>query len=207
MRDKIFYTLCFGFLFGVLLRSFVFVNLYLTILFGAISFALFLFSKFVSKNNWGIIASVFLLAFCFGIFRFHTVDLFASNSAGILADKVGQKVSLSGEIVDEPSIKQNNQQLTVLIKPNQSDTNSAIAESVSSKILISVDLDQDYKYGDKINFTGTLKKPENFMTDQGKEFDYANYLRKDGIFYVMSYPKIAMVIQFKASCFPPKKNF
>jgi competence protein ComEC len=31
------------------------------------------------------------------------------------------------------------------------------------------------------------------VTDQGKVFDYVNYLRKDGILYVMSYPKIEIV--------------
>jgi len=51
MRDKVFYTICFGFLFGVLLRSFLFIDLYLIILFGAISFALFLFFTLISKNN------------------------------------------------------------------------------------------------------------------------------------------------------------
>jgi len=37
-----------------------------------------------------------------------------------------------------------------------------------------------------------LKKPENFITDQGKEFDYINYLRKDGILYVIGYPKLKL---------------
>ena len=59
--------------------------------------------------------------------------------------------------------------------------------------MLSANLDEEFKYGNKINFEGKLEKPENFITDQGKEFDYVNYLRKDGIFYVMSYPKIEIV--------------
>jgi competence protein ComEC len=167
-------------LLGVLLRSFISVNFYLVILFGVISFALFLFFALVSKNNFGILFSIFVLTFSLGIFRFNMIDVPAPN---VFELQVGQKITLSGEIIDEPNIKENNQQLTV-----QTKTGKEVTE-----ILLSTDLGTDYKYGDKINFTGTLKKPENFMTDQGKVFDYVNYLRKDGIFYVMSYPQIAII--------------
>ena len=180
MQDKIFYAICFGFILGVLLRSFVFVNLYLTILIGVIAFASILFFAIVSRNNWGIIFGIFILAFSFGIFRFQMVDISAPS---VFGSQVSQKVVLSGEIIDEPSITENNQKLTVEIEKNENKT----------IVLLSANLDEEFKYGNKINFEGKLEKPENFITDQGKEFDYVNYLRKDGIFYVMSYPKIEIV--------------
>ena len=180
MQDKIFYAICFGFIFGVLLRSFVFVNLYLTILIEVIAFASILFFAIVSRNNWGIIFGIFILAFSFGIFRFQMVDISAPS---VFGSQVSQKVVLSGEIIDEPSITENNQKLTVEIEKNENKT----------IVLLSANLDEEFKYGNKINFEGKLEKPENFITDQGKEFDYVNYLRKDGIFYVMSYPKIEIV--------------
>jgi competence protein ComEC len=102
---------------------------------------------------------------------------------GIFESQVGQKVSLSGEIIDEPSIGENDQKLTLETKK----------DNLKTKVLISTGFDENYKYGDEINFEGVLKKPENFITDQGKVFDYVNYLRKDGIFYVMSYPKIEII--------------
>jgi len=189
MQNRVFYTICFGFLFGVLLRSFVFVNIYIAVLFGVMAVALLLFFALISlghrptgeaKNNWGILISIFILAFSFGIFRFHLVDVPAPD---IFESQVGQKVSFSGEIIDEPSIKENNQQLTVETEEGKNTT----------KILLSTGLGEDYKYGDEINFSGKLKKPENFITGQGKEFDYINYLRKDGILYVMGYPKIEII--------------
>ena len=186
MRDRIFYAICFGFLLGVFLRSFVFLNLYLTILFGVISFALFLFFVFISKNKWGVIVSIFVLAFCFGIFRYHIADV---SPPSVFENRVAQSVSLSGEIITEPSIKQNNQQLLV----ETTTQSGSLDVQPSTDILLSTDLDTDYKYGDKINFTGVLKKPENFITDQGKEFDYVDYLRKDGILYVIGYPKIEII--------------
>lgn len=187
MRDRVFYTICFGFLLGVLLRSFLSVNLYLILWLGFVSFSIFIFHFIVSKSKWGILVSIFILVFSLGILRFHLVDVPAPS---IFESQVGQKVSFSGEIVDEPSIKENSQQLTVFI---QDDTNSAMAGNVSVKILLSTNLDENYKYGDKINFSGKLEKPENFITDMGKEFDYINYLRKDGILYVMSPSKIEII--------------
>ncbi|MBI3888415.1 ComEC family competence protein [Candidatus Nomurabacteria bacterium] len=180
MQDRFFYTICFGFLLGVLLRSCLFVGLYSVILLGVIALALFLFFTLISKNTSGVLVSVFILTLCLGVFRFNMVDVPAPN---FFESQVGQKVTFSGEIVDEPNIKENNQQLTIEINKNGEKTG----------LLLSTALDTDYKYGDEINFTGTLKHPENFMTDQGKVFDYVNYLRKDGIFYVMSYPKIEIV--------------
>jgi competence protein ComEC len=180
MRDRAFYIICFGFLFGVLLRSFVFVNFYLAILFSVIGFALFLFFSFISKNNWGILISIFVLVFCLGILRFQMVDIPAPN---IFESQVGQKISLSGEIIDEPNIGENNQKLTVEARNGENKT----------EILLSTNLEEGYKYGDEINFSGKLAKPENFITDQGKEFDYINYLRQGGILYVMNYPKIEIV--------------
>jgi len=59
MRDRIFYAICFGFLLGVLLRSFILVNFYLTIWLVGISFLLIFFYFYISKNRWGIIAGIF----------------------------------------------------------------------------------------------------------------------------------------------------
>ena len=180
MRDKIFHTVCFGFLFGVLTRSFVFINLYLAVLFGLLALALILFFTLISQINRGVLFAIFVLAFSFGVFRFGLADV---PNPAVFESQVGKKVIFSGEIIDEPNIKENNQQLNIEIKAGKAKT----------EILLSSSLNEDYKYGDQINFQGILKKPENFITDQGKEFDYVNYLRKDGIFYVMSYPKIEIV--------------
>ena len=168
MQDRIFYSICFGFIFGVFLRSFVVIDLYLAILLGGITFALILFFSLISKNKWGIIASIFLFVFVLGIWRFHVVDRPAP-----------QVISMEGVIVDEPDIRENNQKLIIQTK--------------ETKILVTTSVGNNYRHGDEVIFKGKLEKPENFITDQGKDFDYINYLRKDGIFYVMSYPDIETV--------------
>ena len=193
MHDRIFYGICFGFVFGVLLRSFLFVNFYFTILIGILAFALILFFSFISKNKWGIIASIFALAFCFGIFRFNMVDI---PAPAVFESQVDQKISLSGKIIDEPDIRENNQKLTIeVLAPQDLAFKDSKARSfpAKTKILATVNFGQDFKYGDEIKFSGKLEKPSNFITDQGKNFDYVNYLRKDGIFYVMNYPDAEII--------------
>ena len=93
MRDKIFHSICFGFIFGVLVRSFLSLDFYLVVLFGVIAFSLFLFFTLISKNNWGIIFSIFVLAFCLGIFRFHAVDVPAPN---VFESRVGGEATCAG---------------------------------------------------------------------------------------------------------------
>ncbi len=211
MRDRIFYAICFGFITGVLLRSFFFLNFYFIILLGVLAFVLSFYFTFISKDKWGIIVSIFIVAFSFGVFRFHIFDVSAPN---FFESKVGQKISLSGKIVDEPSIGESNQKLIVEILAPQG---FALIEPKArpfsaTNILLSTSLDENFKYGDEINFFGKLEKPENFTTDQGKEFDYVNYLRKDGILYVMGFPKIEITSRgngnfIKNALFSAKEKF
>lgn len=205
MKNRVFYTTCLGFVCGVLFSSFVSVNLYVSILIGVISFAFIFFFGLLSKDKsdflykWGIIFSFLFFSFSFGIFRFQIAN---TPPPATLESRVEKEITLSGIIIDEPDVRENNQKLTVQIKNDK----------FKVKILLSVPLNEEYKYGDKIKFLGTLKKPENFITDQGKEFDYINYLRKDGIFYLVSYPKIDVVSHqngnfIKSTLFYVKEKF
>ena len=140
------------------------------------------------------------------------VDVPAPN---VFESYVGQEVILSGEIIDEPNVAENNQKLTVKVLAPQGlalEPLKARPFPAKTEILISTNLDENYKYGDGINFEGILKRPKNFITDQGKEFDYVNYLRKDGIFYVMNYPKIEVISHrngnfIKSALFYAKEKF
>ncbi len=180
MQDRIFYSICVGFVLGVLLRSLMPLNIFIVLCIGIIAMAMILFFTLISKNKWGIVISVCLLLCCVGIFRFHMVDTLPPL---IFESQLDQKSSFTGIIIDEPDTRENNIKLITEIQTDNEKTH----------ILITAPLGEDYAYGDKIEIQGTLEKPENFITDQGKEFDYINYLRKDGILYVMGYPKIEVI--------------
>ncbi len=172
MQDRFFYSSCFGFVFGVLLRSLFAVNIFVVLLMALIAGACAL----ILKNKFALLIGVFVVALAFGVLRFNLANRLPAQ---IFERQVGQNVSFSGVVVDEPDTRENNQKLTVLLKEGEYKT----------KVLITVNLGESFKYGDLVNFSGKLSKPENFITDQGKEFDYVNYLRKDGIFYTMFYPE------------------
>lgn len=199
MRDRIFYAICFGFVFGVLVRSLAPIDFYAAILLALVSLALISIFSLITRNKWMVIISVFILALSLGILRFHLAD---KPAPGIFESRAGQKVALSGEIVDEPDTGENNQKLTIEVREG----------GVKTKILTGVNFGEDFKYGDEVNFSGKLEKPENFTTDQGKVFDYVNYLRKDGIYYVMNYARADIVSRghgsfIKSALFSVKEKF
>ena len=165
---------------GVLVRSFIFVDFYFVLLGVLISVALFTVFTFISRNNFGVLIVVFALLFSLGIMRFHAVDVLAPD---MFESQVGQQVSFNGVIVDEPTFTEKSQKLVVEGREGNERT----------KILVTTSFGQDFKYGDEVSISGKLQKPENFITDQGKEFDYINYLRKDGIYYLMNYVTIDVV--------------
>jgi len=86
----------------------------------------------------------------------------------------------SGKIIKEPDQKSNHVNLTI--------------KSEIGKILISTSSYPEYNYGDVLKISGKLQFPEIF-----DEFNYKNYLAKDGIYYVMYYPKIEVLEENKGS--------
>ena len=162
------------------MRSFFHFGLYFSAFLGILSLALIFFFAFVSKSKWGILCGAFLFFTVFGIIRFSLADV---SPPEIFQKSLGEKISLEGEIIDEPSVAENNQKITA----------EAEYSGEKTKILIAADKNQILSYGDRIKFEGKLEMPENFETDQGKDFDYINYLRKDGIYFIMKYPKIEIV--------------
>jgi len=198
VRDKLFYLACFGFAAGVLWRSFLRVDWRIALFVGLIYVFLVLFSVVSKKSgrdeggpfsNWDVFVSVFAIAFLAGVLRFHVADVPAPQ---IFEAHVGQSVPISGLIVDEPAISESEVKFTLETNAEgpktrimifaKRDPSARLAEAPAKR---AVEVADGYKYGDEVLVTGKLEKPANFMTDQGLEFDYANYLRKDGVFYVM----------------------
>lgn len=179
MQDRIFYSICFGFTLGVLVRSFFIVNFSFVIFLSVVSCLLALVTHF-SKLRWGVTGAVFIFTIALGIYRFHVVDILPPE---VFESRVGERVDLVGEVVDEPDIREYNQKLIIETEE----------EGEKTKVLVTVSLGGEFEYGDEVNFSGKLQKPENFITDTGKEFDYINYLRKDGILYTMNYANVDVV--------------
>lgn len=181
MRDRIFYSICFGFILGVLVASLFKVNFSFNILILFLS-CISLIYFYVFINKWGVITSFFFLFISLGILYF---NFFTEDSKYLFLDnKVGQRVEFLGVIVDDV-IKKPNTQNFILQVENQ--------EKQNTKILVSTNSKDDFQYGDVVLVSGKLDKPNNFITDNNKEFDYINYLKKDGVFYLISFSSVEVV--------------
>lgn len=98
----------------------------------------------------------------------------------------GQKVEIIGYISNESQIKDNNQIFIFNInKINSIDENFSIKVQTDRYI--------KYEYGQILLIRGKLSSPFNFSNDNGRVFDYINFLLKDGIYLEIKKPKITIL--------------
>lgn len=121
------------------------------------------------KNISYVCLGFCILFFVLGVLRVQVAEFAIVNNE--LAKLNGTEQILTGVVINEPDIRDNYQKLKV-----------KIADSI---VLINADLYQKYEYLDIIKVSGKLETPQEF-----EDFNYKNYLMKDGIYSVMGFPKI-----------------
>lgn len=119
----------------------------------------------------------FCLVFIASVFIF-TDDRFQNDGgrASLIRGPAsnGETVSFTGIVVEESVIGERSQKL--------------IVAGDNGKILVTAGRYPEYRYGDKLEIKGRLKLPSEDING----FNYRGYLKKDGIYYVMSFPKIEL---------------
>jgi competence protein ComEC len=118
------------------------------------------------SNVFLVICLVFI-----AVVFFVSPRLIEKNNPHLLEEDGGV---LIGRVVKEPEIKSNNVKLT--IKTDQ------------GKVLVTTGIYPEYDYGDVLKIKGKLKTPAIF-----EEFNYKNYLAKEGVYSVMYYPQIEIM--------------
>ena len=97
-------------------------------------------------------------------------------STAFLDSYINERLTIEGIIDDEPDVRENTQHIVV-----------RVTEPSKAKIQVALSRYEHYAYGDRVVVTGTLKLPEPFGQETGREFDYPHFLAKDGIGYQMSF--------------------
>ncbi len=97
------------------------------------------------------------------------------------ADISGREVLFEGQVIDNPDIRNFNQQLII------SPSNQAI------NILIIVPKEINISYGDLLKVNGVIETPQNFLTEVGKEYNYKKYLANKDVYYLIKYPEIEII--------------
>lgn len=184
MQSRVLYTIISVFMLGVLWRSFFDLGWafsFFVLLLGAVAVLL----AFLLRTQKEVLFISFaLLAASCGMLR---MDIAETNRGSEEMDRhLGSEVVLESVVIDEPDVRENNTNYTVLV-------NQVFNVEVREKIHIIADSYPQFHYGDQVRIEGELMKPDGFTTDTGRYFDYAAYLSKDDVFYEMLFPNIAFV--------------
>ena len=223
MTDRLFYFSILSFVVGVALNSIFdwgyFLGIFFIFLAVSVGGTIFFLNRDLHSKTF-VLFSLMLLSLGLGFLR----SAFSNEVSQdfLLTDWVEQKVTLRGWVVDEGDERENNVKLTVeiqAIKIFEETSDYSISENSFQnfedkkiKILLTTQFYPQFDYGDEIEFSGLLQKPQNFLTENGREFDYIGYLAKEGVFYQMFYPQVKLLSQnngnfIKEKLFYFKKSF
>lgn len=179
----------FGFISGVGIGSFVPVTtgFFLAILF--ITLIVFSYKFFISEEHRKVVVVVFvfMLGALFGVGRIWYSDLYSESK---LNSFVGQKINVEGIITGEPDVRETNTKLTVRLSSLVVGTTTT---PVREKILVTVPLYPEFKYGDKLKMTVTLSEPTEIESEDGRAFDYRGYLRVRGVWFTSRYTNAELI--------------
>lgn len=208
MAHKIFFVLLAGFTGGIFFRSFFDLGIPIIIFFLTTGVSIFVYWLLNKKESKLLFLSIVIVALGLGAARLHfdDLDLDLKSTNGF----TGKEVVVKGIISDEPDKRESGVRLTARME-EISLGGRALKDNLP-KVAVSVDFYPEWRYGDYVELTGILKKPKNFATESGREFNYISYLAKDGIYYEVARPRLKLIEHgrgsfVKEALFSVKKSF
>lgn len=197
-------ALVFGVVSGIAVGSFFNINIVYFCAEVAVTLAIFVYRFLIPKSQRKAITLliIFLFSFSLGLGRMMISDLYKSS---VLENFLDKKVVVEGVIVEEPDIRETNTKLTIRVEKVES-------EVTNEKVLVTVPIYPEYKYGDRVRGKVTLKEPKEIESEDGRTFDYGGYLRVRGIWYTSSFTTLEFLSsnegnKVKSVLFKTKKAF
>jgi competence protein ComEC len=176
------------FLVGVGIAAFLTTSLVLVGLCFVGALLCFAVSVFHGKQQTSLLLGVCILAAALGMLRFlFWVD---TPNDPLLHSALGHSVVLRGVVSDEPDVRETNTQLTLTVR---NFVEGGLGAHAEGKVLLIVQRYPEYQYGDALEISGVLKKPEPFSEPDGRVFDYPNYLKAKGIDYQLFRPQVTLL--------------
>jgi len=153
--------------------------------------AIFFLQKRVEKGEIKEYSILILVGFCFlflslGSFHFHFAENKIEKSVLTKVNNLKEPFFVEGVVVREPDTRDNNTKIT--LKPLIIKNEKYSFSPSRGKILVTVETYPEYEYGDKIEVSGEIISPMNF-----DEFDYKDYLIKEGIYSLMYFPEVKLI--------------
>ena len=155
-----------GFATGIIFASLSDMTAPATIVAGAVCACCLLIATIIRTTRpYTLFVCLFICSCILGMYR---AEIAKPNTKDF-QNNIGTSVTVEGLIVDEPSSKSYGDSFTL--------------ETPDLSFSVRTKSNTNLAYGDTILVHGTLALPENFMTDQGTEFDYISYLYKNNVLY------------------------
>ena len=164
---------CLAMMAGAGAASMISISRFLFWVLAAVAVFLF-FAGLAAKNHKIAVAGILAAGFVLGFWRFDAA--WQKTVDNDLAKLNGQTVEVAGTVVRDPVLKDSSQQ--IILRP----------DGIEGNIMVLARRYPEYVYGDKIRFIARLEAPQNFS-----DFDYKNYLAKDGIYAMARWPEIEPV--------------
>ena len=215
-KSQILFYLLLAFVIGIFVASLAGISyevILVTVIIGVGSLAVFGYQKTYSKK--GLLGSILFMALVFGMARFVYVDL-ANGTLVQFADRyAGDKpipITMVGYVDGEPEISAKTTRFNFRVREI---TFSDRKLSINEKTSVTANGALFYEIGDTLSVEGAIAIPKNFEDD----FNYVNYLKKDGIRTVILFPDVSeinyfdvglwnrRVLNFKKSAFYIKARF
>ncbi len=172
-KSKILLYFSLSFIIGIFLNSVIKVPQ--TFLLGFLFLGvLLIFIPLFLKKDKIIVFGFCILFLVLGISRLQIAEFKIINNELGKYNDTEQDITLIGRVSEEPDIRGKNTKLTIKVS--------------EGKVLITTNKYPEYKYGDKLKIIGKLKTPDVF-----EDFNYKDYLAKEGIYSVIYWPKIELI--------------
>lgn len=184
---------------GVLCRSFAAVSLPVAALVAVMGLAVAMGGRGRAGGpSAPALLSLGLLIFIFalGLFRMEWASWSENNT--FLEARLGEETIFTGVIAREPD--------------ERSVTTHLYVKTDHGLILVTTPRGTEWKYGDLVEVTGEVERPESFETDLGRTFNYRGYLLAKGVAYMASFAEVRKIAEGKgnlvlAHIFRAKESF
>ncbi len=171
--DKILFGILSCFTFGILFSALSLISfVWLILFFIPLFFLVFYSERKITQTILLFIACS--ISFTIGVVRF----TISAPEVSPLEGRVGEEITLAGIITSDPDIRDL--------------TTKFILETKTDSVLATVSSGA-YAYGDRVEVSGVLEKPENFETNTNRTFDYISYLSKDAIYFLIPKGKVTVI--------------
>jgi len=171
-KSRVFFFLLIAFILGVAIASFLPFGLPMLWAIFVVGGAVALFGiRSAAERGRVIVPGACVMVAAFGMFWF----IRAASADLPLENALGRMATIEGIVAAEPRESARSRQLVIR------------DEATNARVLVFARKFPAYRYGDRVRAKGEVRHPENFAED----FDYAAYLAKDDIYYVMSFPELS----------------